>query len=677
MRRKIFLLVLLSLTLVFFSSCETKSAGDTSSQSKLDEKDLTAKATVTVLPTETPIPTDTPVPTVTPTPTDTPTPTLSPTPFANIRFTRQAEDLDRGLVAVSCDTGIFLSWRYLGTDSKDASFLIYRNGEKITAEPITGATNYIDANGTAGDTYSVVTVNSNEGMTENAVSDEAIAYATSYFDIPLDVPEDDVYVKNKRTGETVVSSYTPNDCSVGDVDGDGEYEIILKWEPSNSKDNSQNGITGKTYIDCYKLDGTKLWRIDMGRSIRSGAHYTQFMVYDFDGDGKAELIMKTSDGTVDGTGNVIGDGTKMYMNASGVILWGNEYLTLFDGETGAALDTIDFEPARDKIDSWGDNYANRSERYLAAVAYFNGVTPSCVMSRGYYARTAIACYDVVDKKLVMRWKFDTNDEGNSAYTGQGNHNLAVADVDGDGYDELCFGQLTMDHDGTVLVCTGLGHGDAMHVGDLVLSHPGLEAWGCLEGSHGAVLWNPGDAEILLRQTADNDTGRGTTGNFIAGNDSYEFVSSLSSNIYDADGNVVGTWPSQSSVNYAIYWDADLEHEIQDGNKIYDLSGNQLIDSSGTTSNNGTKRNSSLTGDIIGDWREELIVPTSDGTALRVFTTTDLTDVRLFTLMHDTQYRCQIAAQNVAYNQGALTSFFLGTGFDLPAQPDIYLATCLN
>ncbi len=628
---------------------------------------VTTPAAVDVTPTEGTVQETTPVPETTP--TETPEPTVTPTPtptaFPETRFTRQAEDLGRGLVAVNTGKGIFLSWRFLGTDPQDITFSLYRNGTLI-AENLSGATNFLDKDGKPGDAYGITS-----SLYPFSSSFEGTAQATekAYIEIPLNRPADDSLMQ----GQTC--SYYPNDASVADLDGDGEYEIILKWDPDNSKDNSQGGITGRCYLDAYKLDGTFMWRINLGINIRAGAHYTQFMVYDFDGDGKAEMICKTSDGSVDGKGNDIGDPSKIYLNTTtGKIMRGNEYLTLFDGETGEALDTIDFEPARGSMQSWGDDYANRSERYLGAVAYLDGKTPTCIMSRGYYARTAIAAYDVVDKKLVMRWKFDTNDSDDyKKFGGQGNHNLAVADVDGDGYDELCFGQLTIDQDGTPLSCTFLGHGDAMHVGDLVLSHQGIEAWGCLEATYGGVLWFPYDATILYRVNGKKDTGRGAAGNFVAGNDSYEFATSDSTDIYDWEGNVLGTWPKGASVNYAVYWDADLEHEVGDGTKVYSIDGKVIFNAEGCTKINGTKSNTSITADFLGDWREEIMLPTADGTALRIYVSTDITDVRLFTLMHDIQYRCQVASQNVAYNQGALTSFFLGTGYPLPKMPDIYLA----
>lgn len=666
--KKRFMFGLILFAALLFTACTKKG-----------ETVITPEPSVSSTITETPVPpsenviketpTSTPTSTPTCTPTNTPTSTPTPTPYNPVRFSRQAENLDRGLIAVTSDIceGIVVSWRMLGTDPDDVYFKLYKNGELIPEAEHLSGTCFNDITGKAGDRYSVqVCYSSMDLLTEK--SDEFIA-VESYMEIPIEAPADDTL----RMGG--VCSYYANDASVGDVDGDGEYEIILKWDPDNSKDNSQGGITGLVYIDCYKLDGRRLWRINLGENIRAGAHYTQFMVYDFDGDGKAEMICKTGDGSIDGLGNVIGDGSKVYLNTTiGKILRGPEYLTLFDGLTGEALDTIDFQPERGTIESWGDGNGNRSERYLGAVAYLDGKTPSCIMSRGYYARTAICAYDVVDKKLVMRWKFDTEDNQDyKQYMGQGNHNIAVADVDGDGYDEICFGQLTINEDGMPMACTGLGHGDAMHVGDLILDHPGVEGWSCLEGSHGAVLWNPCDADILMRVDGKADTGRGTTGNFIPGNRCYEFVSSESRDVYDNMMNVVGTWPEKSSVNYAVYWDGDLEHEVGDGTKVYKITGETLLNAQGCVKINGTKANTSLTADILGDWREEIILPSEDRKSLRIYLSPYMTDVTTFTLMHDIQYRCQVASQNVAYNQGALTSFFLGTGFDLPEKPDIYIA----
>lgn len=593
--------------------------------------------------------------------------------FSNYRveaFTlssRQVENLDRGLVAINTSKGVYLSWRYLGTDSDNLQFDVYRDGKKINSKPIVDSTNYLDSNGSTSSSYYIVaTENGNTLDTSDTVS----PFSKNYFDIPISAPEGGVTPDGKSY------TYTANDASVADLDGDGKYEIILKWNPSNAKDNSHDGYTGNVYLDAYKLDGSLLWRIDLGRNIRAGSHYTQFMVYDFDGDGYAELICKTADGTKDGQGNYIGDSKADYRNSFGRILSGPEYLTLFDGKTGAAIDTIDYEPARGNVSDWGDSYGNRCDRFLGAVAYLNGSTPSVVMCRGYYTRSVLVAYDVVNKKLVKRWKFDSNDAGNSAYAGQGDHNLAVADVDNDGFDEIVYGACTIDHDGTGLYSTGLGHGDAIHVGDFLPYRDGLEVWGCLEsGDHGAALWDAATGEILLRYTASSDTGRGLAGNFVPGNSSAEFVCSAIKNVFDGSGNIVTPWSkiTKWAINFPIYWNGDLEQEVLDRYIIEGYPKKRYFTASGVNWINGSKANSSITADILGDWREEVVFPTKDNTALRVYMTTITTPYRIRTLMHDTQYRCQIASQNVGYNMPAHTSFFLGTDFPLPKKPNVYVA----
>lgn len=620
---------------------------------------------------------------------------------------RQVEDLDRGAIAVKVwNNGVYLSWRYLGTDSENTTFTIYRDGQLITAEAISNSTNYSDKKGTANSVYEIHTL---VNEVEVEVTDSITVMNNSHLDIPIQKPE------SRVTPTGVSYDYTANDCSCADLDGDGEYEIILKWMPTNAGDNMADGYRGNTYIDAYKLDGTRLWRIDLGVNIRSGPHYTQFMVYDFDGDGYGEMVCKTGDGTVDGLGNVIGDGDKDWRTSAGTIMDGPEYLTLFDGFTGEALDTIDYYPSRDpygKIgeqgktgadaEYWGDGYGNRSERYLGAVAYLDGKTPSVVMSRGYYHNFGIVAYDVVDKKLVERWTFNTA-EGYEDYVGQGNHNLAVADVDGDGCDEIVFGACTIDHDGTGLYVSkelnedtgemeGLGHGDAIHVGDFDLTNEGLEIWSCFEHSGGAALRDAKTGEILYRwRKGPWDTGRCSVGNFIpdinykddlkAVHDGAEFAASGSS-LMDEEGNVVLKkdstevgWPFKWTMSSVIYWNGTLEQENLDRNIVESYTDGRLFTGSnyGVGYINGTKGNACLSADILGDWREEMIFPTYDNSTLRIFTTTIPTEYRIATLMHDTQYRCQIASQNVGYNQPAHTSFYLGTGHALPEQPNVVAA----
>jgi len=587
---------------------------------------------------------------------------------------RQMEKLNRGIVAVKTDEGVFVSWRMFGTESNDISFNLYRDGKKVNSELIKTSTNYLDTEGTLNSTYYVRPVlNGKEG----AKSEKASVWATNYLSVPIDKPE------GGKTPDGVHYTYSANDASVGDVDGDGEYEIILKWDPSNSKDNSQSGYTGNVYIDAYEMDGTKLWRIDLGKNIRAGAHYTQFMVYDLDGDGRAEVACKTADGTIDGTGKVIGDPDKDYRDSSGdakgKIIKGPEYLTVFDGLTGKELATINFEPARGNLGSWGDNTGNRGDRFLACIAYLDGKMPSLVMTRGYYLKTVLVAYNFRDGELTKVWTFDTQDPDHleyRKYRGQGNHNLSVADVDNDGKDEIIFGSCAIDHDGTGIYSTGLGHGDAMHVGDLDPERPGLEVFQVHENKTspaGVELHDAATGEIIWKVKTGSDVGRGLCADIIAENPGEEYwASDPSGKVFDSKGNVI-SYVSPSSTNFAIWWDGDLLRELLDGTTITKFTApyHQLT-AEGCASNNGTKSTPCLQADILGDWREEVIWRTIDSSELRIYTTTALTEHRIYTLMHDPVYRLGIAWQNVAYNQPPHTSFFLGVGMEEPPKPDIYL-----
>jgi len=593
--------------------------------------------------------------------------------------TRQMEKLDRGVVAVKTDKGVFISWRLLGTEELDTSFNVYRDGIKINEVLITSSTNYLDATGTENSKYYVSVVKNKK---ENEQSKIASVLKNNYLSINLQKPV------GGKTPDGVEYDYSANDVSVGDVDGDGEYEIILKWDPSNSKDNSLDGYTGNVYIDAYKLDGKRLWRIDLGKNIRAGAHYTQLMVYDLNGDGKAEVACKTADGTIDGVGKVIGNATSDYRVSSGRIgrvLYGPEYLTVFEGSTGKELNTINYEPGRGKVDDWGDNYGNRVDRFLACIAYLDGVHPSLVMGRGYYTRLTMVAYNFNNDKLERLWKFDSDDEGSSAYKGQGNHNLSVADVDGDGKDEIIYGSCAIDDNGKGLYSTGLGHGDAMHLGDLDPTHPGLEMFSVKEEkptysaegkSAGAVMLDAATGKILWKQATKNDTGRGLSADIDPRYLGEEQWGAAGTQLYSAKGDLIST-TTPASMNFAIWWDGDLSRELLDGTKIdkWDYKNSQLnnlFTASECGSNNGTKANPCLQADLFGDWREEVIWRTTDSTALHIYTTTNVTDKRIYTLMHDPVYRLGIAWQNVAYNQPPHTSFYLGEGMGEVKKPNIYV-----
>lgn len=574
------------------------------------------------------------------------------------------EYLDRGITAVSTGSGMLVSWRFLANDSENAEFKLYRDNTLIYTSSAGKATCYLDKSGSAKSKYRVDTLNDGKVISSSECSMISENY---YFDIPLTPPT------------ASDCTYSPNDCSVGDVDGDGVYELFLKWDPSNSKDNSQKGKTGKVYIDCYKLSGKRLWRIDLGYNIRAGAHYTQFYVADFDLDGKAEMTCKTADGTVDGTGKTIGDGSKNYRNSSGFIITGPEYYTLFDGATGAALDTIDYEPGRGNTNAWGksSDSTNRVDRFWGTVAYLDGVHPCVVAGRGYYGRMTATAYTVKNKKLQKLWLFDTGTSSSTPGYGDGNHNSMAADVDGDGKQEIITGSTCIDDNGKLLWCLNKGHGDAMHVGDLDPNNPGIEAWICHEDKpYGVSLVDCDTGKIIFHNDGSGDTGRCCGDNIWAGNPGAELWGNKESDGSTPVKNVKGETLScrRPAINFLSYWDGDLEREILDGYTdspatISKMNAKGTLDTLLTTDGyytcNTTKGTPCLSADIFGDWREELIVRAADSKSVRIYTTTYTTDYRITTLMHDVQYRTQVSAQNTAYNQPPHISYYLGSEKGVP------------
>lgn len=582
----------------------------------------------------------------------------------------QRERLGRGVVAVRENPSeVVVSWRYLSSDAVNTSFNVYRNGKRVAEVPNTAGTFYRDTyTGREQAVYTVKpVVNGVEtGKAEGSYSLPADA-PSGYINIPLDRPAEGVTPAGQKY------TYSPNDASVGDVDGDGEYEIILKWDPSNAHDNAHDGYTGNVYFDCYRLTGERLWRIDLGRNVRAGAHYTQFMVFDLDGDGKAEIVMKTSDGTVDGKGKVIGDANADYREAGidntarnqGRILTGNEYLTVFNGLTGEAMKTIDYVPARGNLADWGDTRANRSDRFLACVAYLDGVHPSVVMCRGYYTRAVLAAFDWDGKELRQRWIFDSNRPGCEEYAGQGNHNLRVGDVDGDGCDEIIYGSCAVDHDGKGLYSTRMGHGDALHMTQFSPELKGLQVWDCHENKKDGSSFRDAATGKVLFQVKDNtDVGRCMAADIDPENPGVEMWSIKSGGIRNIKGEVINPNMRGLSINMAVWWDGDLLRELLDKNRItkYDWKAGvckPLVTFEGTTWNNGTKSNPCLQGDIIGDWREEVLLRTEDNSALRLYVSPVPTEYRFHTFLEDPVYRISIATQNVAYNQPTQPGFYFG------------------
>lgn len=597
----------------------------------------------------------------------------------------QMEQLNRGVVAVRrSQTETVVQWRYLNTDALDASFLVYKNGKQVAHVPAHQATMWVDKQADGNKATYEVRLKGGKGQAARGKWTVPQNAPIGYIDIPLQTPENQVGAE----GETVY--YNANDATVADLDGDGQMEIILKWDPSNSKDNSQSGITNNTIVDAYKLDGTHLWRIDLGRNIRSGAHYTHPMVYDLNGDGYAEVVMKTGDGTIDGKGKVIGDANADYRVGMGIknnneynspdhpkeefrkdargkrggfIRGAKEYLTVFDGRTGKAIHTVDYVPQQGRSEDWGDNYSNRSERFLACVAYLDGIHPSVVMCRGYYTRTVLAAWDFDGKELKQRWVFDSNIVGKH-YAGQGNHNLRVGDVDGDGRDEIIYGAMAVDDDGTGLHTTRMGHGDALHMTSFMPLDDALQVWNCHENRRdGSTFRDAHTGKMIFQLPSNEDVGRCMAADILADNPGLEMWSSESGGIRNIHGELIDSL-ARLPINMAVWWDGDLLREMLDHEKVqkYNPATHRcdvLLNMEGCSFNNGTKSNPCLQGDILGDWREEVLVRTTDNRHLRIYVTPHETPYRFHTFLQDPVYRLSITAQNVAYNQPTQVGFYFG------------------
>ncbi|MFT3734286.1 MAG: rhamnogalacturonan lyase [Rhodocyclaceae bacterium] len=581
---------------------------------------------------------------------------------------KQVEKLDRGVTAIATSSGVFVSWRSLGTDIVGMTFNVYRGSTKLNSSPLS-VTNYSDTGGSSSSSYVVKpVVNGVEQSGDSAKT----TWGSNVKSIPLSPPS------GGTSPDGVSYTYDANDGTAADLDGDGQYEIILKWQPTNAKDNSQSGYTGNTFIDAYKLDGTRMWRIDLGKNIRAGAHYTHMVAYDLDGDGKAEIMLKTADGTKDGKGTVIGSSSADYRNSSGYVLSGPEYLTVFNGQTGAAMATTDYYPARGTVSSWGDSYGNRVDRFLAGVAYVDGKRPSAIFSRGYYTRAVVVAWDWRDGKLSRRWVVDSNDSSNSKLAGQGAHYFSVADVNADGKDDIIYGAATISGAGSLLYSTGLCHGDALHVGDLDPNRAGLEVFmvhetpSCYSGK-GLEMHDAKSGSILWSVSGeDTDVGRGVCADIDPNNAGVECWGSKGGLMSAAGKQISSSRPSP--INFAIWWDGDLSRELLDGTTISKWNSGSLstlLSASGAASNNGTKATPVLSADLFGDWREEVILRKSDNSALLIYSTTAATSYKFTTLMHNPQYRAQVAGQNMGYNQPPWPNYFLGNNMSTPAVVPVY------
>jgi rhamnogalacturonan endolyase len=624
------------------------------------------------------------------------------------RADRQMENLSRGIVALPRpEGGMFVGWRLFGTDPDDVAFNVYRRVDgrapvKVNVAPLTGATCVVDdaPADAAGLAYHVRPVR--DGV-EGQASREAAAWGQGYLEIPIET----------------IDGYRPGDASVADLDGDGDLEIILH-QVSRPRDNGTAGVTGEPVLDAYKLDGRLLWRINLGRNIREGEHYTQFMAYDLDGDGRAEVACKTADGTRDGTGKTIGDPDRDWRtlqpgsNRDGRILDGPEYLTVFDGATGRALATTDYVPGRDPIAGWGgiggnagnDSCGNRCDRFLACVAYLDGERPSLVTCRGVYGRIALVAWDWRDGRLDRRWTFDSGvshppfDDA-SPYSGMGGHSLGVGDVDGDGRDEIVYQAMVVDDDGSGLYSSGLRHGDAMHLADIDPDRPGLEVFTVQENEEdverfqtpGAALRDAATGEILWSHSPMADVPAGLAADIDPTHRGLEAWGGPGG-LRDAQGHDIGSHPRE--VDWCIWWDGDPLRELlapgRDwGGTRRSASGSRrpLASPAATRISKwnwktgrseplfqceatGVPRGPALLGDIAGDWREEMLLVAPGGGALRLYTTTIPTTHRLVTLLHDPQYRLGLAWQNVVYNKPPHPSFYLGDGMPQPPRPAIRL-----
>lgn len=627
-----------------------------------------------------------------------------------------AENYNLSPVAVKASNGILVSWRSLPSNSS-ATFSISRNGTQI-ATNISATTNYLDAQGAAGDIYTITP----------SVGSPATCEAWSNIFTSFDVTRPKA---TRNYNESGTGRYRPDDMSAADIDGDGELELLLKWMPDNAKDNSQKGFTSPCIFSAYELDGTPLWdgkMINLGYSIRTGNHYTPFLLYDFDGDGKAELICKTGADSKDASGRLVtqvGDATvkaipdySFDMNSDGHINVGEELLTVFDASTGLAKHTIFYSPSRDgtafpnkktaNSSHFGDSNCNRSERYNACVAYLDGpnALPTAIMERGYYKACYVWAVDYRNGKLSTRWlhrglsstSWEVLDasgtkiasgSGKSSY-GQGVHSISVGDVNNDGYDEIVTGAATIAHDGKLLCSTGFGHGDAIHLSKfnpnsnhLYIFMPHEEAG----GQFGCDMHDAGTGTVAARFTGSEDNGRGIAGDFIPSNPGGEFASSKTAGTYAWDGTEVLA-AKKPALNFRIYWTGDPFDQAFDGRynstdftsdpqiTIYNNKDNfrvfqYLKDYGSPMSCNTTKATPCLTCDLMGDWREEIVMfqheedYSSKTCKILIFSTPEETAYKVPCLMTDHVYRMGIAWQNSSYNQPPHLGYNLAEYLNIP------------
>lgn len=584
-----------------------------------------------------------------------------------------ATPLKRGLMslnlAASGGSGNLVSWRHREADGTGVKYKLYRGstaktqGTKLNSgKYITNRTNFADGSGTVSSYYKLEVYDKYGNLLETEVSGKT--WSNQALEVPLGAAPTD-----SRNGAT----YTPNDASFCDMDGDGEYEIILKWKPSNEKDAASSGTTSQAVYDCYKLDGTQLWRIQTGYNMFNSAHTTPFIAWDFDGDGYGEFMVKTAPGAIDGEGNYVllgnDDPNANLLSGRGKQDHGPEYITVFDGMTGAELATIPYHTDYAAGQSyWGDSNQNRSERYLAAIAWLDGEgkNPSPIFARGYYSGAFVAAYDWDGETLKERW-VSRNTQSGKGLWGEGAHCIVVGDCDGDGKQEIVYGSAALDHDGSLLYRTGLGHGDALHLSDFLPEREGLEVFMVHEEKpYGYDLRDAATGAFIHHVTADGDTGRGLAAHFDSSSPHSQFIYSASSAMFDClTGNAIAdSWAIGSSgagINNRIYWGGDLYDEFFDKSIIahwnptgkcfdrYKFNGGNYV---WGNLNNSSKYNPCVLGDLLGDWREEIVTWTESGGQYKLYicATNYTSNYRIPHLMDDFNYRAQVIAQNSVYNQ---------------------------
>ena len=562
---------------------------------------------------------------------------------------------------------ILVSWRMFPTDNAYTAFDLYRtdgNGleVKVNSEPIVNSTNFQDtkADRTVDNTYRLCYAGNNETLETYTITARQASEGLPFLTISL-----------RGTADIdPLFPYKANDASIGDLDGDGMYEIVLKRlveivaDEEDVESATASKVRHTTLFEAYKLDGTFLWRIASGPNIPLG-NSAAFAVYDFDGDGKCEVALRTAEGTVfgDGTeiGDINGDGKTDYrIPGANYIHGGPEFLSIIEGTTGKELARTDYI-ALGTSEDWGDDYYKRSSSYRIGLGNFSGTNTSILICRGVYAKMVLEAWDFQGGELSKRWRFDTTDGVHDSYAGQGNHSLSVGDVDADGMDEVVYGACTIDHDGKGLNNSGFGHGDALHLGKFDPSRPGLQIWSCFEtGSIGAALRDARTGEVLWRYNDSSDVGAALVADIDPASPGCEMWW-FKGNVHSCTGVDLGY--TASSCNMAIWWSGSLNRQLLNSRRIeapIEDSGRVFSIYEYKVDKRGSKSNPCFYGDILGDWREEMIMSAEDGTALYIFSTWYPTNYKFPYLMSDHVYEMSAINQNIGYNMPTQLGYYLGS-----------------